>query len=210
MLTREQAAALEAVLDGRIGLGPDELVPELRTALDDAGLLDPVRRGEAEAAVAESAVARAFTWGASRLTHGELLQAFAAHCADDLDDVVVEDSTPTLLVARWRRETSRVELRAGLVGVGRLASETPTLLVADAGDDAEAQALVGAFLDDAELRARVLVFDPDRLEKTGAVRSSLFVYFEWFLRDAYGVKVLPAPAFTRGLIDRGIISLGMG
>ena len=210
MLTREQAAALEAVLDGRIGLRPDELAPELRTALDDAGLLDPARHGEAEAAVAESAVARAFTWGAARLTHGELLQAFAAHCADDLDDVVVEESTPTLLVARWRRETSRVELRAGLVGVGRLASETPTLLVADAGDDAEAQALVGAFLDDAELRARVLVFDPDRLEKTGAVRSSLFVYFEWFLRDAYGVKVLPAPAFTRGLIDRGIISLGMG
>ena len=56
----------------------------------------------------------------------------------------------------------------------------------------------------------MLVFDPDRLEKTGAVRSSVFVYFEWFLRDAYGVKVLPAPAFTRGLIDRGIISLGMG
>ena len=103
-----------------------------------------------------------------------------------------------------------MELRAGLVGVDRLASETPTLLVADAGDDAEAQALVESFLADAELRARVLVFDPDRLEKTGAVRSSLFVYFEWFLRDAYGVKVLPAPAFTRGLIDRGIISLGMG
>jgi hypothetical protein len=35
-------------------------------------------------------------------------------------------------------------------------------------------------------------------------------YFEWFLRDAYGVKLLPAPAFTQGLVDRGIISLGMG
>ena len=42
------------------------------------------------------------------------------------------------------------------------------------------------------------------------MRSSVFVYFEWFLRDAFGVNVLPAPAFTRGLIDRGIISLGMG
>jgi hypothetical protein len=42
------------------------------------------------------------------------------------------------------------------------------------------------------------------------VRSSAFVYFEWFLRDAYGVKLMPVPAFTQGLIDRGIISLGMG
>jgi hypothetical protein len=42
------------------------------------------------------------------------------------------------------------------------------------------------------------------------VRSSVFVYFEWFLRDAYGVKILAAPAFTSGLVERGIISLGMG
>jgi hypothetical protein len=38
----------------------------------------------------------------------------------------------------------------------------------------------------------------------------VFVYFEWFLRDAYGVKLLPAGAFTQRLIDRGIISLGFG
>ncbi len=54
------------------------------------------------------------------------------------------------------------------------------------------------------------VIDLGRLEKINAVRSSVFVYFEWFLRDAYGVKLLPAPAFTQGLIDRGIISLGFG
>ena len=72
------------------------------------------------------------------------------------------------------------------------------------------EALVTLFLDNPGLRARVLVFDPMRLEKVGAVRSSVFVYFEWHLRDAYGVKVLPSPAFTRGLVDRGVISLGMG
>ncbi len=43
-----------------------------------------------------------------------------------------------------------------------------------------------------------------------AVRSSVFVYFEWFLRDAYGVKVVASDVFTRGLVDRGIISLGFG
>ncbi len=210
MLTREQAAALEAVLDRRIGLSSGELEPDVLAQLGELGLLDAGRRAEGEAAVADVAAGRAFTWGTAHLTHGDLLDAFTAHCADELDDVEVEESTRTLLVARWRRETSRVELRAGLVRVERLASETPTLLVADAGNDGEAGALVQSYLDDAELRARVLVFDPDRLEKTGAVRSSLFVYFEWFLRDVYGVKVLPAPAFTRGLIDRGIISLGMG
>jgi len=56
----------------------------------------------------------------------------------------------------------------------------------------------------------VAVCDLGRLERIGAVRSSAFVYFEWFLRDTYGVKLLPAAAFTMGLIDRGILSLGMG
>ena len=48
------------------------------------------------------------------------------------------------------------------------------------------------------------------LERIGSVRSSAFVYFEWFLRSAYGVKLVPAAAYTMGLIDRGILSLGMG
>lgn len=208
MLTREQAAALEAVLDERIGLDPSGLDPVLRASLEELDLLAPGRRAEGQAALAAAVGGRAFTWGASRLTHAELLAAFARHCADDLDDVEVGESTATLLVARWRRETSRVELRAGVTGLARLASETPLLVVTELG--AEEAAVVDEFLESAELRSRVLVFDPDRLEKIGAVRSSLFVYFEWFLRDTYRVKVLPAPGFTRGLVDRGIISLGMG
>lgn len=208
MLTREQAAALEAVVDERIGLDPSGLDPVLRASLEELDLLVAGRRAEGQAALAAAVGGRAFTWGASRLTHAELLAAFARHCADDLDDVEVGESTATLLVARWRRETSRVELRAGVTGLARLASETPLLVVTELG--AEEAAVVDEFLESAELRSRVLVFDPDRLEKIGAVRSSLFVYFEWFLRDTYRVKVLPAPGFTRGLVDRGIISLGMG
>ena len=49
-----------------------------------------------------------------------------------------------------------------------------------------------------------------RLEKINAVRSSVFVYFEWFLRDEYGVKLLTAAEFTRALVARGVLSLGMG
>ncbi len=70
--------------------------------------------------------------------------------------------------------------------------------------------LVARLLDDAALRARIAVYDLTRLEKVNAVRSSVFVYFEWFLRDVYGVKLVASTLFTRGLVDRGIISLGFG
>ena len=42
------------------------------------------------------------------------------------------------------------------------------------------------------------------------VRSSVFVYFEWFLRDGYGVKLLTASGFTRALVekDAGFQSFG--
>ena len=69
---------------------------------------------------------------------------------------------------------------------------------------------VERFLDDEGLRSRVALLDLARLEKIGVVRSSVFVYFEWFLRDTYGVKILPESSFTSGLVGRGIISLGMG
>ena len=49
-----------------------------------------------------------------------------------------------------------------------------------------------------------------RLEKIAIVRSSVIVYFEWFLRDEHRVKVIPAQTFTTGLVVRGIISLGQG
>jgi hypothetical protein len=70
--------------------------------------------------------------------------------------------------------------------------------------------LVTTFLDDEALRSRLAIGDLQRLERLSTVRSSVFVYLEWFLRDAYGVKLLPASAFTQGLIDRGVISLGLG
>jgi hypothetical protein len=151
---------------------------------------------------------QSFEWGDHVVTYGDVLDAFASHCADDLDDVEVVDRTPDVLVARWRTETSRLELRSGFADVPGLATDGPTMLLGDVADDEPR--LVEAYLDDADLRARVAVVDLDRLERIGAVRSSVFVYLEWFLRDTYGVKLLPNPRFTHGLIERGIIHLGMG
>ena len=195
-MERAELAVLEAVLDPRIGR---ERVP--RALLE--GLTDG---GGAEVAAARRE--GRFRWGGEERTYGEVFDAFAEHCASGLEDVEVLERSRDVLVARWRRETSRLELRAGFVGIRALATEEPTMLLGEVGEDDGA--LVEAFLDDAELRARIAVCDLDRLERLGAVRSSVFVYLEWFLRDVYGVKLLPNPRFTHGLIERGVISLGMG
>jgi hypothetical protein len=137
------------------------------------------------------------------LTHGDVLDRFAAHCADELDDVDVLAADPTQVRLAWRRGAGTVELRADLTGVEQLEGVHLLLTRID-------EALVERFLDDEQLRGHIAVVDVDRLEKINAVRSSLCVYFEWFVREAFGARILPAEAFTAGLVQRGIISLGMG
>lgn len=209
VLSREEAEALEALTDERIGALPAGAVrDELVERLGKDGLLDHDRRAAVLSALEQRAAARVVEWAARSSTQGELLAAFAEHCRDELDDVDVVDAGTTRLVVRWRTEESRFELRNGFLGIDRLATGTPTMLLGDIEPDLDR--LVSVFLDRPELRAKLAVCDLGRLERLGTVRSSAFVYLEWFLRDAYGVKLLPVPAFTQGLIDRGVISLGMG
>jgi hypothetical protein len=193
------AAAAEALADPRTGAvaGP-ALDAEL--ARWDAGEdepewtdLDGLRRS------------RAIEWATRTVTQGEILDDFAAYCRDELDDVDVLESAPSRLVLGWRRERSTIELRLGYAFCERLAEEGPALLLGPIGPKA-----VEHFLEGEALRSRIALLDLARLEKIAAVRSSVFVYFEWFLRDTYGVKILPESTFTSGLVERGIISLGMG
>jgi hypothetical protein len=143
---------------------------------------------------------RPIEWAALTLSQGELLDEFAAYC-EEIDDLELVEQTPILLRLDWRaREQAVVELAETLPERAE-----PTLALMELSDE-----LVPRFLDDPALRSRVALYDLARLEKISAVRSSAFVYFEWFLRDVYGVKVVPAETFTRGLVDRGIISLGFG
>ena len=208
-LSHEHAEALEALTDERIGALPAGAVSAaLVDELEAAGLLDSARRGDVLRALEEGASGRAIEWAPLSTTQGEVLEAFTAHCRDELHDVEVIAAEGSRLAVRWRREESRFELRNGFLGVDRLASATPTMLLGDSERDLDG--LVTVFLDRPELRSKLAVCDLGRLERLGTVRSSAFVYFEWFLRDAYGVKLLPVPAFTQGLIDRGVISLGMG
>jgi|SRR5579859_744148 len=143
---------------------------------------------------------RRIEWAAITVTQGEVLDAFAVYCEDALDDVELVAASPTRLELAWKRERSAVVVADVLPE-----SEDPTLVLTEITD-----AVVARLLDGAALRSRIAVYDLARLEKVNAVRSSVFVYFEWFLRDVYGVKVVASDAFTRGLVGRGIISLGFG
>ena len=147
-----------------------------------------------------SARDRRIEWASMSVTQGEVLDAFAIYCRDALEDVEVLTESPTRIELAWRRERSTVEVADALPE-----QDEPTLVLTELTDT-----LVARLLDGASLRARVAVYDLARLEKVNAVHSSVFVYFEWFLRDVYGVKVVASDAFTRGLVDRGIISLGFG
>jgi hypothetical protein len=155
--------------------------------------LDDLRRG------------RTIEWATQTLTQGEILDAFSAYCRDELDDVEVLEWSPSRLALGWRREQSTIELRLGYAFCERLAQDGPAMLVGPIGPKA-----VERFVEDDGLRSRIALLDLARLEKISAVRSSVFVYLEWFLRDVYGVKLMPESAFTTGLVERGIISLGMG
>jgi hypothetical protein len=155
-----------------------------------------------------AALGRTLEYGAVTLTQGELLADFTRHCRDELDDVEVVESSASALVARWRQETCRIEVRPDTAGLEHLADSMPAMVIADL--DAAGPDLIERFLTEPDLRRSVCVLDLVRLEKLGTVRSSVFVYLEWFLRDAYRVKVLPVATFTQGLIERGIIHLGMG
>ena len=204
MLSFSQAAALEALLDDI----PATVPPDVRTELERDGLLASGRRAALHAELAARARARAVQWSARTVTQGAVLDAFAKHCTNELDDVDVVGAGAADLTVRWREETSRFVVRNGALALERFAGGPPLLVLAELGEDVEV--IVETFLNDVRLRETVAVCDLARLERIGVVRSSAFVYFEWFLRDTYGVKLLPASAFTLGLIERGILSLGMG
>ena len=193
------AVAAEALADPRTGAEPGAALEA------ELARWDPGPEVAADADIDALRRDRTIEWATQTLTQGEILDAFAAYCRDELDDVEVLDSRPGGLALAWRRERSTIELRLGYAFCERLAGEGPALLLGPIGPKA-----VERFIEDEGLRSRVAVLDLARLEKIAAVRSSVFVYLEWFLRDAYGVKILPESAFTGGLVGRGIISLGMG
>jgi hypothetical protein len=218
-----ELAVLEALADPRIAgaarqLAAPEIEAELHSllpgttwhSLEQQGLVehwgDRIQLVvDGRSTLDELRCRREIEWATGTVTQGEVLAGFARHCADELEDVEVVEQAPSRLVLSSKKELGTLELRAGFLFCERLAGDGPILLLGELDD-----ALVDRFLADEGLRSSVAVYDLARLQKVNAVRSGVFVYFEWFLREAYGVKLVPSDVFTQGLVDRGIISLGMG
>jgi hypothetical protein len=216
-------AVLEALSDTRVSgsdrsLPVEELDAELGAMLPGASWRSLEEQGLVEhwgdrvqlvvdgrSTLDDARTGRRIEWAMHTLSQGEVLIGFAEHCREQLDDVDVVDEGPSRLTVRCKREQSSLELRAGFLFCDRLPDSEPLLLLGELSEP-----VVERLLADEGLRTTTAVYDLARLEKVNAVRSSVFVYFEWFLRDSYGVKLVPAGAFTQGLVDRGIISLGMG
>jgi hypothetical protein len=200
---------LEALLDPRIGSLPaaaaGALDPELVEVESDTVRLRPERQPEVELVVTKAVRGRAVEWASLTTSQGELFDALTAHFRDELDEIELHAASPTALDVGWRRERATLELRAGFVECERLGAERPAIVLGPL-DDALSERLAA----EPKLRERLVVYDLAALSKAGAVRSSVGVFLEWFLRDAYGVKVLASAAFTQGLVSRGVISLGMG
>jgi len=216
-------AVLEALSDTRVSgsdrsLPVEELDAELGAMLPGASWRSLEEQGLVEhwgdrvqlvvdgrSTLDDARTGRQIEWAMHTLSQGEVLIGFAEHCREQLDDVDVVNEGPSRLTVRCKREQSSLELRAGFLFCDRLPDSEPLLLLGELSEP-----VVERLLADEGLRTTTAVYDLARLEKVNAVRSSVFVYFEWFLRDSYGVKLVPAGAFTQGLVDRGIISLGMG
>ena len=186
-----------------MGTVPSELVEQLEADVSCSRSSDGTRHFES------SSFARSTGGSSGRRAvsrRAELLSAFGAHCREELDDVVVVALKPARLAVRWRTEETRFELRNGFLGVDRLASDIPTILLGDIESDG---ILVEAFLDRPDLRSRLdLRSGPARTVGHGA------------LEHVRLPRVVPArriwsQARTRcglhaGSHRSGVISLGMG
>ena len=60
------------------------------------------------------------------------------------------------------------------------------------------------------LRYRLALCDLEQAHKMNLTRSDLFVYLERYLRRIHDLRLAPAPNFTDGLVDRGLLSLDKG
>jgi hypothetical protein len=147
---------------------------QVQLVVDGRSTLDDYRTG------------RRIEWAMHSLSQGEILIGFAEHCREQVSDVEVVDEAPSRLTLRCRRELSTLELRAGFLFCDRLRGSEPVLLLGELTEP-----VVRRLAGDAALRTTMAVYDLARLEKVNSVRSTVFVYFDWFLRDAFGVQAVP-------------------
>ena len=186
------AAVAEALADPRIGPVSGEALATEAARWDEVET-----EAEAEREVEEARRGRAIEWATQTVTQGEILDAFCDYCRDELDDVDVLDATRAASALLAPRAQHGRDTR----GVTRSASARRRGPGAPARPDRPE--------GDGALPRRRGPARPRRGLRPGAAGEDrrgaleLFVYFEWFLRDLYGVKILPANAFTRASSSAG-------
>ena len=122
----EWLPVLEALADERVDGLPAGEVPKDLAALveeqDGVARLAATRRGEVLAALERAVRSRRLEWVGRSLDQGDVFDAFARHCGEELDEVDVLGAGPTQLKLGWRRERAAVDLRAGTVACAWSAS----------------------------------------------------------------------------------------
>ncbi len=142
---------------------------------------------------------------------GQLLEGFAAYCreeagADRAPAPFGEAAAAYSFTARGRRHV--LALRPFPLHLGAhpqafiaLLCELPPAALA---------AIAQRYTAAPALRSRLALFDLANAYKVNLTRSEVFVYFERYLRRAYGVRLTPPPLLTNALLDSGLLSLDKG
>jgi len=76
--------------------------------------------------------------------------------------------------------------------------------------DVETGVIASQFSHRPALRHRLAMYDLERGHKINLTRSELFVYFERYLRELYGLRMFPSPSLTRSLMSSGLLNLNKG
>lgn len=96
-------------------------------------------------------------------------------------------------------------IRPGLL-VPRVHPEAYTLVLTRL-PEAVARNVAAPFATVPAIRHRLALYDLEGGVKINVTRGELFVHFERYLREAYGLRLAPSPAITESLRDVGLINL---
>ena len=138
----------------------------------------------------------------------ELLSAFDTYCLQELSGPTPAKDLPCLWGGAAYTSANRTHLllfRPFPLCL-QVHSEHYILLICQWPQNG-LEAIVAQFVERPSLRQRVALYDLGRGQKMNLTRSGLFVHFERFLRWTYGLRIVPSPELTQGLINAGLLVL---
>jgi hypothetical protein len=139
-----------------------------------------------------------------------LVSSFVGYCQTELRAAPEEDSTDIWGGVAFqfsnRRQLLLVRPRPLML---RAHPEWHTLALCSL-PEASRRAVAESFTHQPALRHRLALFDVEAGEKVNLTRGELPVYFERYLRHAYGLRMAPLPGLTESLRDGALLNLDKG